>query len=473
MRLMRYTPTRVLDAANAAFRRIPKEKVKGILAKKEALAQRHGMCMFTDDGRPKVIDLQLRPWVFDEMQYRFFHKACMLLRQALSQVLPMYLELPRAREIVPLFPREHEWVMEINAGGLQQPQTVLDRLDATATFAAPDWQENFWFLEPNSVGIGGVHYIPATCALSESWVMPTLKEYLPGPRFIHPDDTRQMLLKLFQRHAKLTGRRLRRIGLVEDRSATGGTDEFGPLARYYTRLGLPCTVVDPREMETRGDETFVKGKPVDLFYRDSEIEEMLEMVKRGEEQSLSGVRQAFVQNRMISSIAGEFDHKSTWEFFTSPEFERHFTFSQKRFFRRHVLWTRLIYERETTGPDGRPIDLVRYARRRREQLTIKPNRMYGGEGVYFGHELTQAVWERYLEKALKKPGNYVIQQATEVRAELFPVAQKDGSIRLEPYYAVTGFAATPDGLAVLGRSSKAAVVNVSRRGGLIAIWRLG
>ena len=269
------------------------------------------MCMFTDDGRPKVIDMQLRPWVIDKVQRRFFHQACMLLRQALSQVMPLYLGDDRVRQIVPLFSKEHEWLLEANLHGVQQPQTVLDRLDATATFAAPDWRENFWFLEPNSVGIGGVHYIPATCALSESWVLPTLKEYLPGPRFVRPDDTRWMLLKLFQSHAKLTGRRLRRIGLVEDRSATGGTDEFGSLAKHYTHLGLPCAVVDPRDLETRGDETFVKGKPVDLFYRDSEIEEMLQMVKRGGEQALSGVRQAFVQNRVISSIAGEFDHKST------------------------------------------------------------------------------------------------------------------------------------------------------------------
>ena len=138
-----------------------------------------------------------------------------------------------------------------------------------------------------------------------------------------------------------------------------------------------------------------------------------------------------------------------------------------------MLWTRLIYERDTTAPNGRPVDLLRYARRHRESLTVKPNRMYGGEGVYFGHELSQAAWEGYLEKALKRPGNFVVQQAAQVRAEIFPVAQKDGSVRLEPYYCVTGFAATPDGLAVLGRSSKEAVVNVSRRGGLIAIWCLG
>jgi hypothetical protein len=93
--------------------------------------------------------------------------------------------------------------------------------------------------------------------------------------------------------------------------------------------------------------------------------------------------------------------------------------------------------------------------------------------VIFGHEVTQAVWEWHLERALRRPYTHVLQQRAQVRAELFPAARPDGSIRLEPYYAVTGFAATRDGLAILGRSSKEAVVNVSRKGGLIAIWRLG
>ncbi|MBI3323267.1 MAG: hypothetical protein HYZ95_02240 [Candidatus Omnitrophica bacterium] len=470
---MRYTPARVMEAANAAFRRIPKAEVQALLARRHALAVKYGMCMFTDRGEPRVIDLQLRPWVIDSAQRRFFYQACLLLRQALAQVMPMYLGDDRVRRVVPLFPKEHDWLMEVNLRRVQEPQTVLDRLDATATFAVPDWRESFWFLEPNSVGVGGVHYIPATCALSAHWILPTLRRHLPGPRFADPDDARELLLKMMLRHARRIGRRLRRIALIEDRSAAGGTDEFGPLARYYSRRGLAAAVADPREVVVQRDEITVEGRPVDLLYRDSEIEEMLEMTRRGRERALDGMKEAFIRNRVISSIAGEFDHKSAWELFTSPEFARHFTFRQKRLFREHVLWTRLLWERETTDPRGRPVDLARYARRHRETLTLKPNRAYGGEGVHFGHELTQPAWERHLERALKRPGTHVIQQEAPVHAELFPVAEKDGSIRLEPYYCVTGFAATPDGVAVLGRSSKEAVVNVSRKGGLIAIWRLG
>ncbi len=467
------TPIRVMEAVNAAFLKIPKEEIRAILDRKVPLSQRHGMCMFTDRGKPRVIDVQLRPWVVDAQQIRFFHRAALLLRRALARVMPLYLENAEVRRVVPLPPKEHEWLMAANAFGVQRPQAVVDRLDATATFAVTDWQENFWFLEPNSVGIGGIHYIPATCELTARWILPTLQRYLRGVRFVYPDDLRQMVLKLFTRHARAIGRRLKRVVLVEDRSSAAGTDEFGPLAQYFTRCGLPAMVADPRDVEVRRGELVVRDKVVDLIYRDSEVEEMLEMAKRSGAGSIAGIRQAFVRNQVISSIAGEFDHKSVWELLTNPEFSRFFTFRQRRMFRRHLLWTRLLWERQTTDPRGRPVQLLPYARRNRESLTLKPNRAYGGEGVIFGHEVTQAAWERHLERALRRPYTHVVQQRAEVRAELFPAARPDGSIRLEPYYAVTGFAATWDGLAILGRSSKEAVVNVSRKGGLIAIWRLG
>ncbi len=470
---MRYTPMRAMEAVNAAFLRIPKTPIQAFLAKKEKLSVKHGMSMFTPRGKARVIDVQLRPWSLDQSQRRFFHRTCLLLRSALSRLMPLYLADPKVRQVLPLEPKEHEWMVEANAQGLQRPQTVVDRLDTTATFAVSDWKENFWFLEPNSVGIGGVHYIPATCRLTEEWILPALRKELPDLKLVFPDDIRQLLMKTLHRHASAIGRRLGRVALIEDQSVNGGTDEFTAVARYFNRHGLTAMTADPRDLVVRGEEITVRGKPVDLFYRDSGITEILEMAGKKGERAIAGIKEAFLRNQVISSIAGEFDHKSAWELFTNPEFARYFTLRQRRLFRRHVLWTRLIWPRNTTSSTGKPVDLIAHIRRHRESLVLKPNRAYGGEGVVFGHQVTQVAWEKELERALKRPFTYVIQQAAQVRAELFPVAFKDGSVRLEPYYAVTGFAATRDGLAVLGRASKEAVVNVSRRGGLIAIWRLG
>lgn len=469
---MRYTPMRAMEAVNAAFLRIPRDKIQDLLAKKEKLSVKHGMSMFTPRGKVRVIDVQLRPWLVDAAQRRFFHRTCLFLRSALGRLMPLYLADPKVRQVLPLEPKEHEWMMAANAQGLQRPQTVVDRLDTTATFAVSDWKENFWFLEPNSVGIGGVHYIPATCRLTEEWILPALRKELPDLKWAFPDDIRQLLMKTLYRHAKAIGRRLRRVALIEDQSVNGGTDEFTSVAQYLTRQGLPALTADPRDLVVRGAEITVRGKPVDLFYRDSEITEIFEMAGKKGERAIAGIKEAFLRNQVVSSIAGEFDHKSAWELFTNPEFARYFTLRQRRLFRKHVLWTRLIWPRNTTSAAGKPVDLIAHVRRHREALVIKPNRAYGGEGVVFGHQATQLAWERELDKALRHPYTCAIQQAAQVRAELFPTASANGSVRLEPYYAVTGFAATQDGLAILGRASKESVVNVSRRGGLIAVWSL-
>lgn len=471
--MARYTPLRAMEAVNASFQRIPKPEVRSLLARKAALSEKAGMIMYTDRGKLRLIEVQLRPWVMDNAQWRFFYRAALTLQSALHRVLPLYLERAAVRRVLPLSGEEHAWVVAVNARGPQRPQTIVDRLDATASFACSDWRE-FWFLEPNCVGIGGVHYIPATCELHARWILPILKRHLPDLDFRWPDDIRALMLKLFTRHARAIGRRaLKRVGLIEDRSVDAGTDEFHSVARYFRRAGLPAVVGDPREVTARRGEICLKGKPVDLLYRDTELREIIRMVRSGGARAGFGIREAFRRNQVISSIGGEFDHKSVWELFTSPEFLPAFTLKQRHLFRRHVLWTRLLWERRTTDPAGRAVDLVRYARRKRETLTLKPNRAYGGEGVVFGHQCTQAQWERQLARALKHPGTHVVQRAAAVRAELFPVADRNGNVRLEPYYGVTGFAVTRDGMAVLGRFSKEAVVNVSRRGGLMAVWRLG
>jgi hypothetical protein len=50
-----------------------------------------------------------------------------------------------------------------------------------------------------------------------------------------------------------------------------------------------------------------------------------------------------------------------------------------------------------------------------------------------------------------------------------PVRHDDGVVTFDPCYVVMGFAATRDGLAILGRASSQQVVNVAQRGGLVPV----
>jgi hypothetical protein len=71
-------------------------------------------------------------------------------------------------------------------------------------------------------------------------------------------------------------------------------------------------------------------------------------------------------------------------------------------------WTRQLYERAATGPDGEPItDLVTWTRENWDRLVLKPEQGYSGEGIFIGFQSENP--DADLEEALKV-GNYIVQE---------------------------------------------------------------
>jgi len=171
---------------------------------------------------------------------------------------------------------------------------------------------------------------------------------------------------------------------------------------------------------------------------------------------------------VISSLEGEFDHKSVFEVFTNPEYAAAFTKKERDLFKRYVLWTRLVSERNTTNPQGKTVDLIPFTLKHQNNLVLKPNRLYGGKGIVFGCEVNRTSWQKKIETALKEPGDWVIQQLGKLRKKSFfsPLNRK---ARQKNYYVVSGFFATEKGLGMVGRMSEKTIVNVARRGGLTPI----
>jgi hypothetical protein len=177
----------------------------------------------------------------------------------------------------------------------------------------------------------------------------------------------------------------------------------------------------------------------------------------------------FRENRIISSVAGDFDHKSCWEILTDPQFtQKYFSADDRHYFRRHVLWTRLLRDRHTTDPEGQPIDLLEWTRRNQDLLVIKPNRSYGGDRVIIGPSVSESEWQTAIQDALEGE-LFVVQRLARISVSEFPVVQPDGVVSIEPFYTVVGLAPTKYGVAILGRASQKQVVNVAQRGGLCAV----
>jgi hypothetical protein len=214
---------------------------------------------------------------------------------------------------------------------------------------------------------------------------------------------------------------------------------------------------------------YYEGCRVDIAYRDYEVRDLVHLEEM-ERIDVNPLRLLFRENRMISSMAGEFDHKSCWELLTDAAYtQKYFTAEERQVFRRHVLWTRVLSDRDTTLPDGDIGDLLEFVRSQHELLVLKPNRSYGGDRVVIGHSIDSAQWDREIEAALADEEPWVVQRVASLPVHEFPVVGEDDSVHVEPFYTVMGFAPTRYGLALLGRASQKQVVNVAQRGGMCGI----
>ncbi len=428
-------------------------------------SKRQKVFMNIDEGGIKYIDIKMRPWFITKTQARFLHKICLQMRLALARLFPLYFSNKEVRQILPLNEDEKEWFNLFNKKNILANQTVLERLDSNVTFQNKSWAE-FKFIESNSVGVGGVHYVPVINKIINKVVIKTIKRNFKNLRVSPTNDFRDILLGMMKKHAISIGRGRLNLALVEVLYDTeGGTDEFEGLKEYFGHKGIKAFICDPRDLCLKKGEIYFKNNQIDIMYRDSEIYELIDIEKKGK--SVRAIKEAFLNNQVISSASGELDHKSTFEILTREDLLKHFTPAQRKLFKEHVVWTRLIFERNTSSPIGERIDLIYFMKKNKDNLVIKPNRAYGGKNVSMGLFTRQNSWETLIDKCVKQPSEYVVQELAEIKSESFPVF--DGNnLDFKDSYVITGCAATDTGIAFLGRASVEPVVNVSRGGALIA-----
>ena len=452
---------------NEAFLALPAAEARELFARVREAAEAAQIVFEGDDGTSQVVPIMIRPRIIRQDQEAYFHRVCLDLDRAIERLAKLYLHDARVRELLPFTEREDRWMRDVLTAVGDQPQTVIARLDANTDFD-DQWDGQFHFFETNTVGVGGMYYAPKVTEILMQIVVPALQRVAPTLAVKPQDDMRRLLLEQLTTHAHQIKRRRVNTAFVQERGLIGGPNEFPFLVEYLTAHGVPSVLCDPRDLAVRGGELYCGDLPIDVVYRDAELAMFVEMEDQGDD--LSGLKHAFLHNQVVSSFAGELDHKSTFEVLTTPELASTFTRRQQRIFRNHVLWTRRIRELHTTDPDGQPIDLLPWLRRNKDRLVLKPNRSFGGYGIVVGPHVDLAQWDDALAAALSESaadtGGVVAQRYVDVRVKDFPVLGDDGSIALEEFYVVCGFLATQRGLGILGRASKKRVVNVGQKGGL-------
>ena len=473
------TPAEELGLAGAALDARVRRAVNHIpdstlahLERRLAADARINEVVYERDGIMEPIRIMLRPLLVMPDQVTYLHRVCSRIVDALKGVPQYWLEDPRLQSLFRFAPAEEAWIRDAWSSITRRGVNPLyARLDAVCDFTGARWQDSLQFLEANLSGVGGIQMGPLADSLVMRDVVPTLVACDPGLDIEPPRDQRDLFLQVLLDHARVIGRTGNNICLVEPKYVQEGPNEQSALARFLQeRHGITVVHADPRELRLENDEVFYGDTRVDVAYRDYEVRDLLAL-EREDGRELAAMRALFRQNRMVSSIGGEFDHKACWELLTDEELAAtYYSASERRMFRRHVLWTRVLSPRVTTLPDGSHGDLPEFAYKRREELVLKPNRGYGGTGIRIGSLTSAGEWDALIGEALRTHedpnDSWVVQSVANLPVHEFPVVDESGRAHAEPFYGVMGFTPTDNGLAMLCRVSQKQVVNVAQHGGL-------
>lgn len=453
------------NSVQKLFLKLPPRVIRAIGQKVYRFGAAQGLTYVDEHGKTARINLTLRPRLLDARKQTFLWRAVQTLNGAFRKIAPLFFQIHPLSELFPFSSRERSW-LQIMKDARYVPGPLATRWDANTTFSDEDWREGCSFFEVNGVGVGGVWYQHAAAETALKATVPKLQKIDPLFRPVHGPDMRRLLLGLLLNQRKKLGKRNGHIALTMEKASGSNYVEFERLRKFYRKLGVPAIVTEPTGFYFKGNDILHHGKKIDIVYRDTTLSELCAMEEAGH--SMRALKEAFRRGQVVSSLEGEFDHKSAFEMFTDERYARFFSQKEREIFKDLILWTRLLREIKTKNSKGKTVDLIPFVLKRQSALVLKPNRLYGGKGVLFGRETASAVWQKKIEASLREPGEWVIQELGDLREKRFCVL--DGrTVREKEFYVVSGFFATPEGLGIVGRMSEKTVVNVAKRGGLTPI----
>lgn len=452
-------------ALSQKLRELSPEEGRDIYEKLKTLALDNGLWSEVN-GAPVPLKIVAAPWFVTARQTQYLAEVSWAVRQSLKRLTRLWFQSPEARALLPLAPIEEQFFNLFGDPTGLPEERLFCRLDALCRFHGEDWIDSLRFLENNVVGIGGMTYAPAATLLVER-----LFELLSisHDNFSYLPDPRKLLAEELFQHAVARGLRGEiTVALLDDQNQYRLGGEMGRLAKFFQSVGIRALAVDARELELDSQGHLRAGdNRVDMIYRFVELRELLETPDCL--QALKPLWTAFQRGLVVPSLAGDLDHKSTFELLTSPEFASYFLAERLEMLKRHVPWTRLLYERHTLSPLQKKIDLFEFTESNRERLVLKPNRDCGGCKVLLGSKAGNAEWRAALEEAAQRPRSFVVQESIELVEEELPCLSESGEVEWSRRYLSLGLFPTTHQTGALGRFSDGAVVNISQNGGVVPL----
>jgi hypothetical protein len=165
--------------------------------------------------------------------------------------------------------------------------------------------------------------------------------------------------------------------------------------------GVRATLCAPHDVELSKGRVCHKGEEATLIFMDFNTDTLLNIHK---EKDCSGLLEAIRQGIMVNPRGMEsINPKGIYEIVNGLYRDRLSRTTVER-----TPWTRRFFSRETTAPDGSPIqDLVEWTWQNQESLVLKPAHGYSGHGVFVGP--LRDDWNMDVEQAIRE-GDYIVQE---------------------------------------------------------------
>jgi uncharacterized circularly permuted ATP-grasp superfamily protein len=402
----------------------------------------------------------LRPFFIDELEEARVRPVAESIAAMGERVVEAALASPPLLAQVGLSPEE-ERLVRIEPGYARA--STASRLDA---FLLPD---SLQFAEYNAESPAGLGYAETLAEVFRA--LPITARFEERFRVETYPLSSSILDALLASYREWGGNSAKPVIAIVDWREVPTWSEFQILRERFERRGVTTLVSDPRDLTFDGRTLTAQGQKIDLVYRRVLINDIV-----AHPAECAVLVQAYEARAVCvaNTFRCKIPHKKA--FFAVLTDERNsnlFSAPEIEIIRRHVPWTRLLEDVRTTR-DGKPVELLEYARANRENFVIKPNDEYGGTGVTLGWETQPSAWEAAIQKALEKPEDaWVLQERIAVRRETFPyvdpaggVVMRDMLVDFAPYLfrgRLSGY---------LTRLSATGLANVTSGGGQVPAFRV-
>ena len=402
----------------------------------------------------------LRPFFIDELEEARVRPVAETIAVLGERVVQAAIASPQLLAQVALSADE-ERLFRIEPGYTRA--STASRLDA---FLLPD---SLQFAEYNAESPAGLGYAETLAEVFRG--LPIMSRFEEHFRIHTYPLSASILEALLASYREWGGKVAKPVIAIVDWREVPTWSEFQILRERFEKQGVPTLVSDPRDLVFDGRSLSAQGRKIDLVYRRVLINDIVAhpaecdaLVRAYESRSVC------VANTFRCKIPHK---KAFFAVLTDDQNSKLFTDPELQVIRRHIPWTRLVRDVRTTR-EGKPIQLLEYARANRENFVLKPNDEYGGTGVTLGWETDPSAWDAAINKALaEKEKAWVLQERISVRRETFPlvdpqsgVVMRDMLVDFAPYLfrgRLSGY---------LCRLSATGLANVTSGGGQVPAIRV-